>query len=71
MKMYNKIVLKYFNYIQNYISRKDNSHHQYFFKLSILLCNKNFLRFFSKYLYLPKYLKFGGVLGCILLHKIE
>lgn len=52
MKIYSKTVLKYFDYIQNYISRKDNICHQYFFKRYILLCGKNYLKFFSKYLYL-------------------
>lgn len=42
MKMYSKTVLKYFDYIKNYISRNNNIYHQYFFKLSILLCGKNY-----------------------------
>lgn len=66
MKMYSKTVLKYFDYIQNYISRKDNIYHQYFFKLYILFCSNNYLRFFSEYLYLPRYLKSG----CLLLDWI-
>ena len=62
MQMYSKTVLKYFDYIQNYTSRKDNIYHQYFFKLPILLCGKNYLKFFSKFLYLPRYFKSGYLL---------
>lgn len=69
MKMYSKTGLKYFDYTQNYISKKYNIYHQYFFKLSILLCGKNYLTSHSEYLYLPRYLKSGYFfLGCILLH---
>lgn len=38
--------------------KKDNIYHQYFFKLSILLCGKNFLTSHSEYLFLPRYLNF-------------
>lgn len=63
MKMYIKTVFKYFDYIQSCTSRNDNIYHQYFFKLSILLCGKNYPKFHSEYLYLPRYLKSGIFCG--------
>lgn len=49
MKMYGKIVLKYFDYSQYYIW-KDIIYHQSFFKLSIPLYGKKYLKSLSEYI---------------------
>lgn len=65
MEIYSKTVLKYFDYIQKYICRKDNICHQYVFQPSILLCGKNYLKFPSEYLCLGIW---NSLIDCILLH---